>query len=79
MAKMRAKMRVESVQNHGVTESLRLQAVCPPKFNEDGTSEDNTFARYTPYAQLDMGITNPALVGTFKPGQVFYVDFTEVE
>jgi hypothetical protein len=61
-------------------EQLKLAAVCGnAPFGTNGESEDNTFARYTPSASLEMIITNPSLVGKIKAGQKFYVDFTPVE
>ena len=43
------------------------------------TPEDNSFATATPSAHADFNIDNPALKGTFEPGDTFYVDFTPVE
>ena len=85
--KMRAKMIVQSgsitkYKGHTPQElstQLRLIAVSEKPFDENGVSEDNDFARYTPSATLDIVITNPDLVDAFHDGQVFYVDFTEVE
>lgn len=71
---MRAKMKVTSVKKfEGDYEQLELAAVM------NGTDEDNTFSKVTPTATLSMMITNPNLVGTFEPGQKFYVDFTSAE
>ena len=44
----------------------------------DGSDEDNTFAKYSPSVELRMTVANPALLDAFKPGQVFYLDFTPV-
>lgn len=75
---MRAKMRVTSVENHGEThEDLAFSAVSKSDgYPVDGSDENNTFARWTPSAELRMSITNPALIGKFTVGQQFYVDFT---
>ncbi len=48
-------------------------------FGPNGESEDNTYARWTPSGEIKLGITNPDLYGKFKPGQKFYVDFTEAD
>ena len=73
-AKMRAKMTIESVTRHECgTENLRLRAVT------NGNPEDNTFAKATPGASLDMLVSNPELVGKFDPGETFYVDFTPAD
>jgi hypothetical protein len=82
MAAMRAKMRVETVSRSedGNHEFLRFRAVGPKgSYPADGSDEDNTFAKWTPCADLSMTISNPALVGKFIEGQTFYVDFTEVD
>lgn len=76
---MRAKLYVTGLVASGepvVQETLSMTAVSGSKFGPQGESEDNTFARYTPMATLTMTITNPALLGKFAIGQVFYVDFT---
>ena len=77
-ATMRAKMRVMEVTAGEGYERLKLCAVGTGQpYNADGTGdEDNTFSRWTPQANLDMTIQNPALFGQFKAGDKFYVDFT---
>lgn len=72
---MRAKMRIESVVVLGDQEQLILRAVYKDDYSSDGLDEDNTFARFTPSAELCMTIANPALLGKFEAGQKFYVDF----
>lgn len=75
---MRAKMRVTQVSGSGQAEVLHFSAVAKNDgYPADGSDENNTFATYTPSADLHMVITNPALIGKFQPGQTFYVDFTE--
>ena len=77
---MRAKLKVTAIEQFETSENLKLEAVYKEAgYPEDGTDEDNTFARWTPSASLTMTITNPNLLKTFKVGQKFYVDFTEVE
>ena len=39
--------------------------------------EDQRFAEATPNGKIEMTVTVPAVIETFKPGRVFYVDFTE--
>ena len=80
MPTMRAKLRIASVTQHESGETLKMEAVgLPGAYPEDGSDEDNTFAKFTPSASLEMFIANPALFGKFDPGQKFYVDFTEAE
>lgn len=82
---MRAKMVVTGVQehNHGTDgaksqETLTFTAVGPSTaYPADGHDDDNTYARWSPSANLTLAVLNPALFGKFKPGQKFYVDFTE--
>lgn len=78
---MRAKLQVQSVTPYGdppTSESLSMSAVTgTAAFGPQGESDDNTFARYTPSASFSASINNPALLGQFKVGQKFYIDFTE--
>lgn len=76
---MRAKMQVREVILHGtVQEQLKLSCVGgSAPFGKDGESEDNSFARWTPSGDCSLVINNPNLLGKFKMGQKFYLDFTE--
>jgi hypothetical protein len=77
MPKMRAKLQIASVTKHGPEcEQLKFHGVAAKSYPADGSDEDNTFAKFSPSVMLDITITNPALIGTFEPGQKFYVDFT---
>lgn len=80
---MRAKMRVASVTKYGdpVNQvNLTFAAVAKSDgYPADGTDEDNSFARWTPSAAIQMTIQNPALLDKFEEGQKFYVDFTQAE
>lgn len=78
---MRAKMRIGSIVSDGINpvETLRLHGVSKDgPYPSDGSDEDNTFAKFSPSVDLQITVTNPALVGKFKPGDTFYVDFTPV-
>lgn len=79
MPKMRAKMVVGSVEQFSTSEKLNLNAVSASKYPDDGSDENNTFAKFSPDARMTITIANPQLIGQFKPGQKFYVDFTEAE
>lgn len=79
MSAMRAKMTVQSVENFGTSEKLKFSCVASAAFGPEGESEDNTFARYTPFGIAEYQVNNPALLGQFKAGQKFYVDFTPAE
>lgn len=77
-ATMRAKMKVNSVKNHGDFETVTFSAVCKSDgYPEDGSDENNTFAKWTPSAELKMSITNPNLIGKIKEGDEYYLDFTK--
>lgn len=82
MIKMRAKMRVSGIQpsSDGSVETLHLHAVCKSDgYPQDGSDEDNTYAKFTPYGRLELQIANPAMVGKFSVGETFYVDFIPVQ
>lgn len=80
---MRAKLVVESVRKSGPDESLftniTFRAVSANAYPDDGSDENNTFAKFTPAADLRMSITNPALVDAFEIGDEFVVDFTPTQ
>lgn len=79
MPKMRAKLQVFSVTTLAQCEQVKFHAVGPSSYPADGSDENNTFAKFSPSASLEITIANPALLGQFKPGQSFYVDFTEAK
>jgi len=83
MTKMRAKLVVGSVfpyhdlqTGETKSEQVSFYAVAKPSYADSELDEDNTFARMSPSASLQITIMNPALLGQFEPGQKFYVDFT---
>lgn len=84
-ATMRAKMKVHSLKKHehnpgsDAMDELIMGAVTTKDYDDNGLDEDNTFAKFTPSADLNICITNPALIGEFKVGDVFYVDFIRSE
>lgn len=81
---MRAKLQVGFVQVHNYgengavsQETLTMHAVSKSTaYPEDGSDEDNTFAKFSPGANLVINIANPALWGKFKVGEKYYVDFS---
>jgi len=76
---MRAKLKIESILKTEHGETLKMRPVSDKPFDPDGNSEDNSFAKWTPSGVLELNITNPALIGQFKPGDSYYLDFTKVE
>lgn len=83
---MRAKLRVTNVHEHEdmatktpTSTEVTFAAVSKNGgYPEDGSDENNTFAKFTPQADLKMVIQNPELMGAFEIGQEFFVDFTPV-
>lgn len=74
--KMRAKVRVGSINKYGDTEQIAFHGVAKSDgYPSDGSDENNSFAKFSPSVQFTMTIANPALVGTFEIGDTFYADF----
>lgn len=76
---MRAKFKVDSIEKYEGSEALTLSAVYADSYGENGESEDNDFARWTPFGELRMTVNNPNLLGAFKEGEKYYLDFTKAE
>lgn len=77
MKTMRAKFRVTQVEVVNETyQNVTMHAVSEAPFDQDGVSEDNSFARWTPSGELRMAIQNPDLMGVLQEGQKYYLDFT---
>ena len=80
MSTVRAKFQVTKVERFPTVENVHFIAIPKPTaYPADGSDEDNTFAKWTPSADLQMTINNPDLIGKFAIGQKFYVDFTSAE
>jgi len=87
--KIRAKFSVTYVKaftdENGQTtcEQWEMMAVGGDKvqngYPSDGSDEDNNFSKWTPNAHLTMSVQNPALFGTMKVRDKYYVDFTLAE
>lgn len=52
--------------------TYRFSAVC-----DDGTPENERYARYTPIGNLTIQVDNPNVV--FEPGRDYYLDFTPAD
>lgn len=78
---MRAKFIITSVEKfEGGAEKVNFIAVSKnTPYPEDGSDEDNTFAKWSPQASCSITIANPALHGKYEAGQKFYVDFTPAD
>ena len=78
--KMRAKVTLTEVNLFQESDRIKMVPVCrSTPYPSDGSDEDNTFAKFSPSGSFELTIANPALVGQFRPGQKYYVDFTPVE
>ncbi len=77
---MRAKLTVSNVDRFLGYDNIKFRAVAAKSYQgTGGADENNTFARFTPNAALEMTINNPDLVGKISPGDTFYVDFIPTE
>lgn len=83
MTTMRAKVRVSAVFHEWgpagevLSERLQLSGVAKSgTYPEDGSDEDNSFAKWSPSVSMDFHIANPALFGKFKVGDTLYADFS---
>lgn len=78
MPKMRAKMKLTTVNRTEHGEQLRFNAVAAKSYPSDGSDEDNTYAKFSPSGEITLSVANPALLGAFNPGETYYIDFTPV-
>lgn len=76
---MRAKMRVTDVQKFENSDGEKISMTAVARndaYPDDGSDENNTFARFSPSAEFSVHCYNPNLYGKFAIGDTFYVDFT---
>lgn len=76
---MRAKLVISHVEENGDNENITFRAVCKDDYDSTGMDENNTYAMYSPSFYAKLFLANPNLVGRYKEGDTFYVDFTPVE
>lgn len=85
MTSMRAKMAITSVVGYPTagpttSETLEFHAVSKSgPYPSDGSDEDNSYAKFSPCGRLSLTVANPNLIGKFKVGDKFYLDFTKAE
>lgn len=78
-------MVVETVEVYrtaqGVTaEKIKFRAVAKKDgYPSDGSDENNTYAKFSPQAHLEIVVANPVLFGQLNPGEFYYVDFTPAQ
>lgn len=66
-------MSVNEVISNTYSDQIKLS---PVMGGVGASPEDNSYSKATPCGKLELTIDNPALKGTVKPGDVFYVDLT---
>lgn len=78
---MRAKMRLNSVNGeYQGYEALSFSAVAKSEpYGDDGYDENNTYAKFSPSGSLSLTVANPNLLGKFKAGEEYYLDFTKAK
>lgn len=77
---MRAKVRIAGIEKQGDTQE-KLTFNFPAKdggYPADGSDEDQQFAKYSPSGSLSLTVANPNLLGKFKEGDTFYLDFVPI-
>ena len=72
--KARCKFKVRTVVLNTYGEEIEL---CTEYDEND--PEDTKFSTATPSGILKFNLSNPNLLDTFKPGQIYYIDLTPVE
>jgi len=77
---MRAKVKITGIEKQGDTQE-KLTFSFPAKdggYPADGSDEDQQFAKFSPSGSLSLTVANPALLGKFKEGDKFYLDFVPI-
>jgi len=79
MATVRAKFRCqfENTRKHGPQPEASTRVYEFLAVFDDGTPENERYAKYTPTGKLEMAVDNRAV--SFQPGKSYYLDFTEAD
>lgn len=81
MSAMRAKFKINHIDRRNIDngfETLYFNPVArSDRYPEDGSDENNTYAKFSPSGMLSLTIANPALIGKFQEGETYYLDFTK--
>ena len=72
MSTVRAKFRVETVENGAESANISLRPV------SGGSPENESFYKYTPSGLIELCTINKDAAAQFAPGDEFYVDFSKV-
>ncbi len=78
MTSMRAKMKINFIdKRYEGFETLYFNPVSKSgSYPQDGSDENNTYAKFSPSGMLTLTIANPALLNKFNIGEEYYLDFT---
>lgn len=68
---LRAKFMCTKIEDYGTLKQVYLNA------QYSNTKEDNQFSAATPSGDMKMTVTTEAGMSFFKPGDQYYLDFTE--
>ncbi len=80
MPAMRAKVRLNRIEQYTASERLVFNPVSrSDSYPEDGSDEDNTFAKFSPSGEFSLTVANPELIGKFKVNETYYVDFSPAD
>lgn len=79
MIAMRAKMKINHIdKRHEGIETLYFNPVSrSDRYPDDGSDENNTYAKFSPSGMLSLTVCNPNLLGKFSEGEEYYLDFTK--
>ena len=70
---MRCKMTLNSFTPGGENEQAEMTFMAVA----DGSPENESFFKYTPYGELKLGVVNPEAVKDLKIGKSYYIDISE--
>jgi hypothetical protein len=70
---VRAKFKVESITQYESGYSVQLK---PVTF---GSKENESFFKWTPYGNLEMGFVSSEIVKQFEVNKEYYIDFIKAE
>lgn len=81
MTNMIAKLKITNIKKYEDVqqEDITFRAIGRSDiYPDDGLDENNTYATWTPTADLNMVITNPSLINKFSVDDEFYVSFSKI-
>jgi len=65
---------------HYLSTGIPVREITMCAVYDDGLAKENkSFAEATPSGNLTFYLNNPALADEFKPGQIYYLDFSRAE